>query len=109
VEELIQGQIQQLNNTSASANEEIVVLQIEMNRFRNLFYELQQNQTVIEKLQRQIQELMEINTTLHMEIMTVRASAEQETTSLQTKVNSLRSLLFDSKTTRLFLKNCRGE
>jgi len=54
VEELIQGQIQQLNNTSASASEEIMVLQIEMNRFRNLFYELQQNQTVIEKLQRQI-------------------------------------------------------
>lgn len=41
--ELIQGQIQQLNNTSASASEEIMVLQIEMNRFRNLFYELQQN------------------------------------------------------------------
>lgn len=34
--ELIQGQIQQLNNTSTSASEEIMVLQIEMNRFRNL-------------------------------------------------------------------------
>jgi len=64
---------------------------------------------VEELIQGQIQELMEINTTLHMEIMTVRASAEQETTSLQTEVNSLLSLLFDSKTTRLFLKNCRGE
>lgn len=66
-----------------------------MKRFRNLFYELQQNQTVIEKLQRQIQELVETNTTLQMEIMTVRASAEQETTSLQTEVNNLRSLLLE--------------
>jgi len=57
MEELIQGQIQQLNNTSASASEEIMVLQIEMNRFRNFFYELQQNQTVIEELQRQIQQI----------------------------------------------------
>jgi len=58
-----------------SAEQETNRLQMEANELRSLLLELQNNQTVIEELQRQIEEIMEINTTLQREIMMVRTSA----------------------------------
>jgi len=58
-----------------SAEQETNSLQMEANELRSLLLELQNNQTVIEELQRQIEEIMEISTTLQREIMMVRTSA----------------------------------
>lgn len=79
----------------ASAEQETTSLQTEVNDLRSLLFELQNNQTIFEELQRRIEKLMETNTTLQREIMMVRVSAEQETNSLQMEVNELRSLLLE--------------
>ena len=79
----------------ASAEQETTSLQTEVNDLRSLLFELQNNQTIFEELQRRIEKLMETNTTLQREIMMVRVSAEQETNILQMEVNELRSLLLE--------------
>lgn len=76
-----------------SAEQETNSLQMEANELRSLLLELQNNQTVIEKLQRQMEEIMEINTTLQREIMMVRTSGEQELANLRTQLSELGDLL----------------
>lgn len=66
---------------------------MEANELRSLLLELQNNQTVIEELQRQVEEILEINTTLQGEIMMVRTSAEQELANFQTQLSELGDLL----------------